>query len=365
MTILRNRNYVLGNAVLLFAMSLSLLLAPNVSAGEAPRRPIDVERTERVYPYTMKGKVRILFFWIGKDDVGGGHISLTRMPADDAISKERIEVLFGSKPERVPGRHNRWGYAFETSYWRASSSGAPPELERTLLEGFMRRSKESSMSELQTTSSSENAAKGYAFKGTRSEVSRTRATAEIRFFTTAENFDYRHAAPIREGYEERLDAGPPDKLTTLDNDDGYRAPYGFLSATRHLLQRVVVDFQQNQKRWDRARPSEIYVYNAKRFRLRIKDIDHKKTFRVGSKSSTLPPLHDVASVEFRIEELGTRYKHDFTAWIPLRGELVGIPVRIVDKPRWWLRVELELAPDAKLLTVLKRSRNDRALDEEN
>jgi len=250
MTTPRNTRFFRGRAALLFAISLSLLLTASASARAEAPRAVDRERTE-VYPYTMNGKVRILFFWIGKDDVGGGNITLVRTPPDDeGIGRERIEVLFGSKPERVPGRHNRWGYAFETSYWRSPSTNGAPELDRTVFEGFMRRSKESSISEVKATSSSENATESYAFKGTRSEVLPTRATAEIRYFTTAENFDYRNATPIREGYEARLAAGPPDNLKTLENDDGYQAPYGFLSATRHLLRGVVNDFGQAPKQWE-------------------------------------------------------------------------------------------------------------------
>lgn len=345
-----------------WAMSLFLVSAVNAPAGAAEPGAADVVQ-EEIYPYTMNGKVRILFFWVGRDDVGGGNITLVQTPADvDGVSRERIEVLFGSKPERVPGKHNRWGYAFETSYWRALAPGAPPELARTVFEGFMRHSKESSMAEVKASSEAEN--ESYAFKGTRSEVLPARATAEIRYFTTTENFDYRNAAPIRKGYEARLAAGPPDTSKSLVNEDGYGAPYGFLSATRELLRGVVTGFAQDRDRWEKARPSEIYVHNAKRYRLRIKDIDYKQTLRLDSEDSALPPFRDVASVDFRIEKLGTSYKHDFTVSIPLRGELSGIPVRIVDKPRWWLRVELELAPDATLLTKLDRSASEELVSAE-
>ncbi len=329
------------------------------------RSEIGAEKKE-VFPYRMNGKVRILFFWLGKDDVGGGHITLSRRrPQENGPLTERIEVLFGSKPERVPGKHNRWGYAFETSYWRQRGPDGAPELERTVFEGFMRRSKETSISEVQKASNTDGANPGYAFSGTRSEIRPTGATAEIRYFTTTENFDYRHAAPIREGYEKRLQAGPPDKLKTLKNPEGreaYRAPFGFLGATRYLLSNIVEGFQHGSKTWKRVRPSEIYVHNAKRFRLRVKDIDYKKTFRIDLPGERAPEIRDVASVQFRIEEIGTGYKHDFNVWIPLRGELSGIPVKIVDKPRWWLRVELELDPDDALLAALVGGRSDSPAD---
>lgn len=362
MTPIRRAQRFRGPAVV-FAV-LAPLLATPMTAGpaETPAAAIDSGSTETVYPYTMSGKIRLLFFWVGKDDVGGGNITLAQAPGnDEGVQTERIEVLFGSKPERVPGGHNRWGYAYETSYWR-TLPGAAPELDRTIFEGFMRRSKESSMSELKKTSTSDTS---FAFTGTRSEILPEGATAEIRYFTSEENFDYRHADSIQKGYQQRLETGgPPDKLKTLDNGTAYRTPFGFLGATRHLLESVVTDFHQDSKRFDKARPSVIYVHNAKRFRLHIKDIDYKKTFRMDNKSSPLAQLSDVASVDFRIEELGTDYKHNFTLWVPLRGKLAGIPVRIVDKPRWWLRVELELAPDATLLAALEEpSRESHTVDE--
>ena len=66
----------------------------------------------------MKGSVRFLFFWIGKDNVGGGTLSC--ISNQYGPSGERIdgfEVLFGSDPNVVPGRHNRWGYARELAFW--------------------------------------------------------------------------------------------------------------------------------------------------------------------------------------------------------------------------------------------------------
>lgn len=53
--------------------------------------------------------------------------------------------------------------------------------------------------------------------------------------------------------------------------------------------------------------------------------------------------------------------HDFAVWMPLSGRYAGVPVRIVDYPRWWLKVELTLdlsrvdaepGPDAKRLVPL-------------
>ena len=68
--------------------------------------------------YKLRGEIRLLLPWIGRDDVGGGRITLTHSgtPSGNRWS-EQIEVLFGSEPDRIPKRINRWGYARETAEW--------------------------------------------------------------------------------------------------------------------------------------------------------------------------------------------------------------------------------------------------------
>lgn len=334
-------------ALLLLSLSLTGAVTAREDGGRTGADAIRIEGREATYPYVMRGKVRLLFFWVGKDDVGGGTIKV----ADDATidgseRRERIEILFGSNPERVPGGHNRWGYAFETATWRDRQNEAP-YLEHSLLEGFMRRSNEESLSEVTAKGEAEEGL--FWFTGTRSEVTPSGATAEIRYFSSKENFDYRRADPIREGYQRRLAEGPPDKRRELDNRISYEAPYGFLSATRRLLNETVAAFQSGDARVRKTRPSLTYVYNAKLYRLTVEDLDYAESFRLdtpkadGARASLT--IKDVAHVSFRIRRLDSEYEHDFTVSIPLGGALAGVPVRIVDKPRWWLRVELDLAPD--------------------
>ena len=59
----------------------------------------------------MTARVRLLFFWAGKDDVGGGYIR--RGVSKDDPRQELLQVLFGSDPAKAPRAINRWGAGTE------------------------------------------------------------------------------------------------------------------------------------------------------------------------------------------------------------------------------------------------------------
>lgn len=342
-------------SLLLLVTGVSLFLGSKASFAKDPIRSTGYKE---VYPYTMKGKVRLLFFWIGKDDVGGGTISVAEEPRPDGKSwKEEIEVLFGSKPERVPGGHNRWGYGVENAEWE--NRGLKAVLTRTIFQGFMRHSNEKSMSEVRDNATDGNTKGLFWYDGIRTVVLPGAAISEKHVFSTEENFDYRNPDPIQAAYQQRIKVGPPDKHKQLVNDNGtYETPYGFLTATRRMLQAILTDYQRGDDQWASKRSSLVYVHSARRYRLTVRDIDYRERFRLQIKTDgnevrremTFP---DVAKADFRIEKIDTPYKHDFAIWFPLRGLLQGIPLRIVDKPRWWLKVELTLTPDEVLMTRLR------------
>ena len=155
------------------------------------------------------------------------------------------------------------------------------------------------------------------YKGIHSVVGRGEATSEIRYFSSPDNFDYRHPEALRLGYQKRLAEGPPDKQRRLENERGrYPAPYGFLTATHGMLSSIVGSYQSGSDGWQSMRPSVLYVHNAGLFRLSVKDIDHALTFalrpRRHSRASPELPVTAAAEFSFRIAEPGTKYKQDLT-----------------------------------------------------
>ncbi len=304
----------------------------------------------KVYNYRMKGKVRLLFFWVGKDDVGGGFIALGRKSEPGGKSwRQEVEVLFGSNPERVPGKINRWGYGREESVWMVPVAEPSPRLVGTSFEGFMKHSKEESLSEVQANNGVEKTSGSFVYDGIQSLVGTSEAVSEIRTFSTTEDFDYRNSAPIHCGYQKRLQSGPPDKSRRMPNqEDAYAAPFGFLTGVNSVIQQTVRSYAEGEN-WLSPRPSLVYIYNAQKYRLELKKLKLEKEFDVPLPSVEGQPdrertFQQVAKAEFKISKLGTDWDDEFNIWFPLTGEFQGVPLRIEDKPRWWLRIELNLDP---------------------
>jgi hypothetical protein len=87
----------------------------------------------------------------------------------------------------------------------------------------------------------------------------------------------------------------------------------------------------------------IYVYNARPYTLEVLSV------RPAPESKLAPQwraagLREVAQVRFRSFNTVKRTRTDFELWIPMAGELKGIPLRILLQPRWWLRLQMDLDP---------------------
>ena len=63
------------------------------------------------FNYIMSGRVRLLFFWKGADDVGGGYVRRGFSQSDPNV--RLIQVLFGSDPRKAPRGINNWGAGTE------------------------------------------------------------------------------------------------------------------------------------------------------------------------------------------------------------------------------------------------------------
>ncbi len=322
---------------------LSCWLAATSSLPASPGETVDTVSDLAIYRYRMKGKVRLLFFWVGKDDVGGGHIAIAKEQTSGSLVREEIEVLFGSNPERVPGRVNRWGYGKETARWGPPALHSSPLLTSTVFEGFIKHSKEESLDEVRANESANQGENVFWYDGIRSTVQPGGAVSEIRTFPAEGDFDYRDARPVHCSYQERLSTGgPPDKHKKLENPSRQK-PFGFLTGVRHLIGEVLSRNRRGEA-WRGYRPWIPYVYNANRYRLRIGKVEVENSFDLPLPGDSSKAFEQVAKVQFSIYKEATGEDHEFVLWFPLEGRYRGIPLRIVDKPRWWLRVELNLEP---------------------
>ncbi|UCF37085.1 MAG: hypothetical protein JSU96_20205 [Acidobacteriota bacterium] len=307
-------------------------------------KPVLIER----FQYNMRGSVRLLFFWIGKSGVGGGWISRIRTSGElSGAWFDGWEVLFGSNPEAVPGSHNRWGYARELAFWGSpEGSSSRPVLEKTTFEGFMTRSGEESLTDVREREGV--ASGGTAFEGTESLVFRDRASVEIRRFVTESDVSYEAPAEIGQLYLELLQSQNPDEKRTLSLRSPADRPYGFLTAVDSFLHDAV-QIGNDKARWEELkRQVRQYSYNARHYSLELKKIKHHDEVEFEDELS----LDDVLEIDFEARRTGAGNGHDFSVWTSCSGPLAGIPIKIVDKPRWWLKVELTLKDLQPAKTVI-------------
>ena len=201
-------------------------------------------------------------------------------------------------------------------------------------------------------------------RGIRSIVLPQRARSEIRDFARQEDLSFRQFSSHRLQFIRSLPAGRPDRLKELDNQvNSYDQPMGFLTSVQGVLGDVAARYR-NRPSGSRDRiPRIVYVYNAEHYRLRVSRVKHHRKLEIpvrhgsDSRKEVIP---DLLEVKLEARKVGTMDGHDFAVWMPLGGRYAGVPVRIVDHPRWWLKVELTLdlsrldaepGPAAKRLTL--------------
>jgi len=303
----------------------------------ASMAPCAISPGETVLVYRLRGEIRPLLFWLGRDDVGGGHIRIRQSALSSPQWRQEIEVLFGSEPDRIPRHVNRWGYGLETSDWVSEQN--TPRVARTEFQGIMRHSPESSIREV--TPDAGGTASGFRYNVARSVVLPAEAYHEIRIFTDSEDFYYRRPDRLLGRYRQCLAATPPLRSGRLPNDRLYAEPYGFLTALSRLLGEVVDGIRRTPDAARRSRPSVMYVFNSRPYLLAVTGIRRVASFqgRYGELR-----VADLAIVEFRCFNTVKRTRTDFSLWTPLAGELKGLPVKILLQPRWWLRLQLDLDP---------------------
>jgi hypothetical protein len=131
------------------------------------------------YDYVMTARVRLLLFWVGKDDVGGGYIRRGR--STDDPRKEFFQVLFGSDPSKAPRAINRWGAGTEVSVHQSAESpvNGTDDIVSSAFFGFMKSSKGKSASEMQDELRKEKDDGAHSFTGILSTVEKDHATSLV------------------------------------------------------------------------------------------------------------------------------------------------------------------------------------------
>ncbi len=289
------------------------------------------------FNYRMRGSVMLLFVWIGRDNVGGGTISrITGQPGTSGELIDGYSVLFGSDPNAVPGKHNRWGYARELAWWNQENSSK--QLSKTVFEGFMSKSSEESMSEIRRVEKKSGEPELTLFEGSIGEVTPIKAYMHLWRFNATDQATYKNPETVADRYLEAARLNAPDIERVLENKPPqFDQPAGFFTAIRLLLDPILEKIDSGSSISVFQKTKQRYVNSAHLYTLEITNLKVHKEYELNNRG-----FRNVLQLDFKTLRHDLDRKHNFSLWIPTTGDYRGIPIRIADKPRWWLKVELTL-----------------------
>ena len=296
------------------------------------------DKIETEYRYVMTCKLRLLLFWAGRDDVGGGYVRIGKASGEER--QQMIQILFGSDPAKAPLSINRWGAG--TEVLRSADSGQPAA---SAFFGFMKSSKGQSVLAMQKELSKEKTNGDHLFEGIISRVDDGRALSTTVPYTSNQDFDLHQYAEAEKATLQQLESNPSRHIRRLDGAARQACPRAgeFLSTTLQLIDDAVAG---------RPTPDSLcYIYNARHYKatlLSVHPVAEKKvhvTLRGngGALDQTYRHLQE-AHFEVANEETGT--KSSFDILLGTEGNLRGAPIQITYQPNWWFQVILNLAPDS-------------------
>jgi hypothetical protein len=321
---------------------------PASSSSVADRQPID-EALRWVrnspsnlvqYDYLMTARVHLLFFWAGKDDVGGGYIR--RGVSGDDPRLEFIQVLFGSDPEKAPRAINRWGAGTEVSWHKEPvSSTRAEDITASAFFGFMKSSQGKSAGEMQSELEREKKQGLHDFTGILSRVEPARALSLVVPLQSDTDFslhDYDRAEPLM--LEHLADSARP--LRSLQATTRCQRSAEFLATAAELMDDAV-----------EGRPaplSRCYVYDAQENTLVLEKVVPVESLAVRLHGPNNVVLLDAThknllQLDFVSTHKPTGKKVYFTIYVGTQGALRGVPVQICYQPNWWFQVVLNLRPE--------------------
>src|SRR6266699_3584100 len=299
---------------------------------ELMRAPLHVDAQ---FDYTMTARVRLLLFWVGKDDVGGGYIrrgTLLRDPASDVI-----ELLIGSDPAKAPRAINRWGAASEIIH---RTSGSSHGVESSTFFGFMKISSGASAAEMEKELAREKRGGSFLFSAIINKGERNFDFAKVVPFSSDTDFTIRQFDLAKSMVSARL-LGSEGRLKEIGASQfqacGRRE--GFLESVAELIDAAV------EKR--APPPSLCYLYNGERHQLTLAQITHvpSETVRLSLRDEPHEYVRTYQDLVLaRVENLNqtTKKKTGFELLLGTTGRLRGVPVQIRYQPNWWFQAVLNL-----------------------
>jgi hypothetical protein len=289
------------------------------------------------YDYIMTARVRLVFFWAGKDDVGGGYVRRGVSSAD--AHEEMFQVLFGSDPAKAPRGINRWGAGTEAVWHQGAveSTSADDDVISSAFFGFMKPSRGKSAAEMQGELKKEKEQGTYLFTGIVSRAEPGRSTSIIVPLQSQTDFTMRQYDAAQPVMLEHI-AVSDRPVKTLQSAACPRAGQ-FLGTVSTLLQ-AALDGRK-------APYTLCYLYDAEEDSLTVESTQMLGKFPVllhGAKGVTLidTGYQNILQVDFLSTNKSTGRKVAFTIFAGTQGPLRGVPVQIRYQPNWWFQIVLNL-----------------------
>jgi hypothetical protein len=290
-------------------------------------------QTHLTHNYIVTGSVRLLFFWISRDDVGQGYISLGSTEGQQPT--ERIKLLMGSDPAKAPLGINRWGAAIEV---------ARPQERDGAFFGFMKTSKGDSASAMRQELSREKEQRQYLFEGIISCRHAGEALSVTVPITSATDFNIHQLDDAEKMVMDRLRVTDrPVRALDIGAFEGCDRSDGFLFTVKGLIEDALSG---------RTPPfTRCYVYNARRYTMTMTGCEEPTDLSVsvqirGARGKLKKTYRSIREARFTVLNTESRGRTHFRIKFGTQAPLRGVPVQIEYQPNWWFKATLNLEPEA-------------------
>lgn len=300
-----------------FALAWCALALPGSGAAtSAPRAAHEVRAgpvaQERYY--TMNARVRPLFLWIRKNDVGEARITWRRGTA----GAHGYELLVGSDPLKAPRKINKWGYLAEHLL----------NDEATIV-GVMKQAKAESVEDAEGQIAREGQG-GYVFETIRASVMNGQFTATNVQVRTPTDLTLRDVGALLGRVEIGAAAARTRQVPQAT------AP-GFLTALAGLLNETTTAATTGANLRLRLPEPRVYMYNGRLYDLELRSLHARPALTAGGNR-----YGPVLNGDFVVINRATREVTRFSMVYGKTGELRGVPLKVVFRPKWWFEAELIL-----------------------